>query len=98
MESNYDAVTRTEDACKFATSQFGRHHLRRLAKQRKRYQELSEDTQYTDSFRAHMATKASVYKSELDYFATAQKVKDDPTMMQRLIDKLSRKGADPDEV
>ena len=98
MDSSYDAVTRTEDAVRFAESQFGRHHLKRLEKRRKQYQELAEDTQYTDSYRAHMATKASVYKSELDYFATAQKVKDDPTMMKRLIDKLSRKGADPDEV
>jgi hypothetical protein len=97
VESKYDAMTRTEDAVHFAESPFGQHHLKRLRKQRERYLELSMNEDYTDSYRAHMATKASVYQKELDYFATAIMVKSDPKLMQRLKDKIFRKEADPDD-
>jgi hypothetical protein len=54
------------------------------------------DTNYNDSFRAHAATKAAACKDELDYFKTAQSIKNNPDLLARLAEKLKpKKGADP---
>ena len=91
MSEIYDAVQITEDAIAFAQSRYGQHHLKRLTKQRDRYFALSTDESQSASYCARMSAKAAVYQAELDYFATAIRVKADKKLWQKLLDKVRNK-------
>jgi len=73
-----------QDAVKFAQSRFGQHYLARLAKAVKKAQTVAENVELADSYRAHHATKAAALKAEIEYFATAQTIANDPGMLARL--------------
>lgn len=84
--SDYTGEQITRDAVAFAESRFGKHYLRRLKSARQRALEEAEDLTFTDSYRANRASQAAAVRAEIDYFATAKKIKNDPKLMRKLIE------------
>lgn len=92
---NYTSDQITRDAVAFAESQFGQHYLARLEKAKKRALDDAMDLDLSDTYRVHRASQAASKQDEIDYFATAQRVYDDPSLMKKLRDKvLKRREAD----
>lgn len=87
----YPSIAIAADAVEFASSRFGKHYLARLEASRQRHLDLAMNSELTDSFRAHAATKAATVQSEIDYFATSQSVMANPTLVAKLRAKLSKK-------
>lgn len=99
MQSNYSPVDLASDASNFATSRFGKHYLERLEQIKERELRVAMDTRYSESFRAHAATKAAAVTDELDYFQTAQTIRNKPELLSRLSAKLAlKKKGEPIDV
>jgi hypothetical protein len=92
MQDKYSAMDITNDAVAFAASRFGKHYLKRLETNKRRELDIAMNSNYSDSYRAHAATKAAAMDKELDYFATAARIKADPNLLQRLIAKTKPKA------
>lgn len=88
---NYASDMITKDAVDFAQSRFGKHYLERLHKAKQRALDDAMDLEMSDSYRVHRASQAKAIQSEIDYFATAQRVYDDPALMKKLRDKVLKR-------
>ena len=95
MLSKYDPTELAKDATAFASSNFGKHYLERLASTRERHLKDAMNSNYNDSFRAHAATKAAAVQDEIDYFDTAKKIRNSPDLIARLTSKF-KKEESPD--
>lgn len=90
-KDDYPSIAIAADAAEFASTRFGKHYLARLEASRQRHLELAMNSELTDSFRAHAATKAATVQSEIDYFATSQAVMKDPSLVAKMRAKLIKK-------
>ena len=90
-KDDYPSIAIAADAVEFANSRFGKHYIARLEASRQRHLDLVMNTELTDSFRAHAATKAATVQSELDYFTTSQAVMNNPSLVAKLRAKLTKK-------
>ncbi|SIC59931.1 hypothetical protein [Mycobacteroides abscessus] len=94
---DYSPIEISADAVAFAESKFGQHYLKRLAEAKERYVAAAMRLDLTDNYRAHMMTQAKTVSAEIEYFQTAQAVRDDPKLMERLriaAQKRSKKQED----
>lgn len=97
--NDYTPIEITSDAVAFAKSRFGQHYLARLHAAYDRYIQSSQVRDIADSQRTYLTAQAATVKLEIDYFTTAQTVKDDPKLLQRLRDKVnSRRKAQEEEL
>lgn len=90
----YDPLQLVQDANTFAKSKFGQHYLERLAKAKQRELGAAMNLALSDGLRAHAATKAATVQAEMDYFDTAKKVQETPSLLKRLRKKLIREEED----
>ncbi|MFE7720102.1 hypothetical protein ACFU44_13795 [Nocardia rhizosphaerihabitans] len=85
-DDTYSPMDITNDAADFAKTRFGQHYLDRLRDDRQRNIDTATRRDLTDSYRAHAMTAVNQIDRELDYFSTAEKISNDPTLMQKLRD------------
>lgn len=91
MDSKYGTSDIVNDATSFASSRFGKHYLERLASKKGDALNAAMNMDFTDSYRAHSATVAKSVQDELDYFEAVQRIKNNPSLMKTLADRLKVK-------
>lgn len=91
----YDALTLSQDATTFAKSRFGKHYIARITRLREGHLEVAQNMEFTDSYRANSASKASALGAELEFFNIAQTIQTEPTLLERLKKKLMKGGEEP---
>lgn len=93
----YNPIELSKDAVDFANSRFGKHYMARLERLQKRHLDAAMDIDYSDSYRAHRASKAAALASQLEFFQIAQTIQDTPSLLNRLRKKLmGKEEADED--
>ena len=98
MPDEYTTLQKAQDAREFAESRFGKHYIARLKSLRADALTAAQDISYTDSFRAHKATQASVLSQEIEYFRIAQVIQKNPSMMAKLKERIVRKEVGDSDV
>lgn len=93
--NDYDPISKAQDATKFAESRFGQHYLARLAMVRDnhytRARQLQKEGAEDHRVAAEIA-RADEIEGELGYFAQAQVIATNPTMIDRIKKNLKRKS------
>ena len=90
----YEPIEISADATEFANSRFGNHYLARLKSSKKRHLDAAMNITFTDSYRAHRASKAAALTSEIEYFKIAQTIQETPSLLNRLRKKWMSKEDD----
>ena len=84
----YDPIDLSQDATRFANSRFGKHYLARLERLKTVHLTAAMKVDFTDSYRAHRASKAAAIDSELEFFRIARTIQESPSLLKRLRKKL----------
>ena len=82
--NEYDPVQLVKDATRFARSDFGKHHLAKLAARVEEAKAGAIDTRLSREERADWGIVASEAQRHLDYFVTAQKTASSPSLLRRM--------------
>lgn len=89
---DYSSEEKNQDAIAFMQSRFGKHYIARLKARKARALEIVTNYELNDSYRAHAGTEIATVQKELNYFKTHQAIAQDPSFMERLREKFSKKG------